>query len=191
MEDVCGEDVLKVATAVLRGSSGDCANVKEYMEDVCGEDALKGWHQESCRALATEIDGAMTDDAYANRAEVDTTKLCRHFWGSFLGSERERVAAERAEREAEEKKAAEERAAAEKQAAEEAAEAEKQAAQEAAKRAAEEKARLAAEAKAKAEEAAANLAAKRAEAEHEAEEAKKKMEEATAAAEESKQKQAV
>merc|ERR1719498_599083 len=104
------------------------------MEDVCGEDVLKGWHQESCRALAAEIDGAMTDDVYANREEVDTEKLCRHFWGSFLGAERERVAAERAEREAEEKKAAEE-----------AAEAEKKAAQEAAKRAAEEKARLAAE----------------------------------------------
>merc|ERR1719301_66362 len=82
------------------------------MEDVCGEDALKGWHQESCRALAAEIDGAMTDDAYSNREEVDTVKLCRHFWGSFLGSERERVAAERAEREAEEEKKKMEEAAA-------------------------------------------------------------------------------
>jgi len=197
-----------IVQAVMTASSGKLASVKEYMADVCGEKELEGWHQSSCQSFASAIESAMTEDAYDNRQSLDTVKVCRSFWAGFAEEERQRVAEERAARDAAEKKAEEERAQAEKKAAEERAEAEKKAAEEraqeekerleklaeekkkadedAVKRAAEESAQRAADAKRLAEAAAAKLAAKKAEAEKMAQEADQKLKEAQTAAEETK-----
>merc|ERR1719487_3210894 len=160
----------------------------------------------------------MSDNDYDNRESFDANKVCTSFWATFTVAEQARLAKEKAEREAEEKRLAEEKAAAEKKAAEkkaaeEKAEAEKKAAEEKAaaeKKAAEEKAladkkaaeeekrhlaeeadNKAREAKAKAEEAAARLAATQAEAAKIAEEAKRKAAEAQAVGEELKKHQAL
>jgi hypothetical protein len=113
----------------------------------------------------------MIDSNYDNRESFDASKVCLSYWSTFTVEEQKRVAQEKAEKEAEEKRLAEEKAAAEKKAAEEAAAAEK-------KRLAEEAAKKAQEAKEVAEEAAKSLADKQAEAATIAEEAKKKAEEA-------------
>lgn len=166
-----------VVSAVVQASNGDRQVVSEYMSDICGEAELSGWHQERCGELASAVHESMLDDNYENRENFNAGSLCSKFWARFAAEEKTRVDQERAEREAEEKKAEEERIAAEKKAAEEAAEAEK-------KRQKEEAEAKAVEAKRQAEEAAAQLKAKKEEAERQAEEAKKKMEEAKVAAEE-------
>jgi pyruvate/2-oxoglutarate dehydrogenase complex dihydrolipoamide acyltransferase (E2) component len=165
-----------VVSAVVQASSGNLANVKEYMGTVCGEPELTGWHQERCTELASAVTDNMIYDDYGNRENFNSNGLCTNFWSKFVVEEKARMDQERAEREAAEKKAAEEAAEAAKKAAEEAAQLKMKQDREEAEKKAE-------EAKRKAEEAAADLAAKKAEAERQAEEAKAKMEEAKSAAE--------
>merc|ERR1719310_24055 len=173
-----GKSCGTVVRAIVQGSGGDRAVAKEYMTDVCSQGIIKGWHQQQCHNLATAVQGSMSADKYSNRANFNTGKLCTSFWSRFLGEEQQRLAQEKAEREAAEKKAAEEekaeREAAEKKAAEEA----ERKKQEEALREKQEAEAKAAEAKAKAAEAAARVAQKKAEAEAVAQAAKKKMEEA-------------
>jgi hypothetical protein len=165
-----------VVSAVVKASSGNRGNVKEYMGIVCGESELSGWHQERCGELAASVFDSMSDDNYENRENFNAASLCSGYWSKFAAEEKVRVDQERAEREAAEKKAEEERIEAEKKAAVEAAEMEK-------RRAKEEAEMKAAEARKQAEDAAAELKAKKEEAERQAQEAKKKMEEAQEAAE--------
>jgi flagellar biosynthesis GTPase FlhF len=165
-----------VVSAVVKASSGNRGNVKEYMGIVCGESELSGWHQERCTELASSVFDSMSDDNYENRENFNEVSLCSGYWKKFAAEEKVRVDQERAEREAAEKKAEEERIEAEKKAAIEAAEEEK-------RRAKEEAEAKAAESRRLAEEAAAELKAKKEEAERQAQEAKAKMEEAQAAAE--------
>jgi len=185
-----GQSCATVVNAVVKASSGDRSNVREYLSDVCAEAELKGWRQERCSTMATAVNKVMTDNSYDNRESFDSNKACTSFWSVFVVDEQARLVKEKAEREAEEKREAEERAAAEKKAAEEKAAAEKEAAEAEKRRLAEEADRKAAEAQERAEEAAQRLADKQAEAAKVAEEAAKKAEEAKAVAEEVKEQQA-
>lgn len=188
-----------VVEAVVKSSSGDRSRVTEYMGVVCGEAELSGWHQGRCSELAAALEGAMIDDNYENRENLNTAKLCTGFWSRFTVEEKARIETEQAERAAAEKKAEEERAAAEKKAEEERVVAEQKAAalaaEEAKRQAKEDAERRAEEAKKAAEEAAAAMKAQKEEsarqaeeAKKQAEEAKKKLEEAQAAAEAASQK---
>lgn len=188
-----------VVEAVVKSSSGDRSRVTEYMGVVCGEAELSGWHQGRCTELASALEGAMIDDNYENRENLNTAKLCTGFWSRFTVEEKARIETEQAERAAAEKKADEERAVAEKKAEEERVVAEQKAAAlaaEEAKRLAKEDAeKKAEEAKKAAEDAAAAMKAQKEEAERQAEQAKqqaedakKKLEEAQAAAEVATQK---
>mmetsp|Transcript_138291 Transcript_138291/g.240661 ORF Transcript_138291/g.240661 Transcript_138291/m.240661 type:complete len:340 (-) Transcript_138291:40-1059(-) len=187
-----------VVLAVVQGSGGDRDVTKEYMGDVCTQVALNSWHKEGCLNLATALDTAMTADSYENRINFDTSALCSKFWARFLEGEKKRLAEEQAQREEQERKAAEAAAEAAKKAQEEAAAAAKKAQEEAAAKAEQQKkdeeSRRAAEAKAAADEAAkilekkkAEVEEKKAEAEAVAEAAKKKMAEAEAAEKEHKE----
>lgn len=164
----------KIVDAVLQSSNGDRGVVQEYMTAVCGEDQLKGWRSDFCRVFANTVSAAMTEDAYANREELDATGVCRQLWHGLADEESVRVQKERAEREAAEREAAEQQrlAAADKaaKAAEAAAAAERQ-------RAAQRAAQEAAEAKRKAEEAVKRT---QEQAAHQADEAKRKIAEAQA-----------
>jgi len=178
-----------VVKAVVSGSSGDKNVVQEYMTDVCGQSQMQGWHQTYCKSLATALDGTMSADTYENRNDFNAQKLCTGFWSQFLKDETARLAEEKIQREAAEKKAAEEAAEREKKAKEEAeAEAKKQAeeaekkaqqeAEEEKKRELEEAAKQKAEAEARAAEAAEKLKHKKAEAEAVAKAAEEKRKEA-------------
>jgi len=183
-----------VVEAVVKSSSGDRSRVTEYMGVVCGEAELSGWHQGRCSELASALEGAMIDDNYENRENLNTAKLCTGFWSRFTVEEKARIETEQSERAAAEKKADEERAAAEKKAEEERVIAEQKAAalaaEEAKRQAKEDAEKKAEEAKKAAEDAAAAMKAQKEEsarqaeeAKKQAEEAKKKLEEAQAAAE--------
>lgn len=180
-----------VVGAIIQGSGGDKDVAKEYMGDVCTQRAISGWHQTQCNALAAAVQGAMSADKYENRENFNTAKLCTSFWSRFLTEEQQRVAKEKAEREAAEKKAAEEAAEKEKQHQEEMKkEAERKKVEEAERKKKEDEAKAAeaaAEAKAKAAEAAERAAQKKAEAEETAKAAQKKIAEAEAAEAEHKQ----
>lgn len=163
-----------VAMAVVEGASGDKSVAKEYLADVCGEKVLTGWRQGRCASLSQAILGMMSADSYDNRQTFNAGKLCGSFWLTFAEEEKARVAKEEADRQAQEKKAAEEAAARQKKAAEEAAAEAKRLKEEEAKR-------LEEEAKAQAEAAAKLVEAKKAEAEAVAKAAKQKAEDAARA----------
>jgi flagellar biosynthesis GTPase FlhF len=169
-----------VVSAVVKASSGNKGNVREYMGIVCGESELSGWHRERCNELTSSLVDSMSYDNYENRENFNEVSLCSGYWEKFAAEEKVRVDQERAEREAAEKKAEEERIEAEKKAAIEAAEAEKRRAKEEAERRAAEARKLAEQA---AQQAEMELKLRKEEAERQALEAKRKMEEAQAAAE--------
>merc|ERR1719217_1133015 len=149
--------------AVMSGSSGEKASVKEYLTDVCGQSILKDWHKERCLGLAKAVDKVMTEDAYENRQNFATVDLCQDMWTEVVAGEKDRAekeAKEEGEREA--KRAAEEEAR-KKEEAEAEAKREKEEAE--AKAKAEEEAK----AKAEAEEAAKQKAEAEAEAKKKAE----------------------
>jgi hypothetical protein len=166
-----------VVKAILQASDGDRRRVQDYMGAVCSESVLQGWHQQRCSDLAEAVRGAMKFDKADNREYVSPALVCSAYWSHFTLEEAQRVVHEQAEREAQEKHAAETRLEAEREAAKEAAELQKN-------KEKEEEERKAAQEKHRAEEAAAKLAAEREQAERQAAEAKQKMQEAQAAAEE-------
>merc|ERR1719408_793980 len=94
-----------VVSAVVKASSGNRGNVKEYMGIVCGESELSGWHQERCGELASSVFDSMSDDNYQNRENFNAASLCSGYWSKFAAEEKVRVDQERAEREAAEEKA--------------------------------------------------------------------------------------
>lgn len=162
-----------VVTAIMAGSSGEKASVKEYLQDVCGQSILKDWHKDRCTSLATAVDKVMTEDAYENRQSFATVDLCSNMWTEVIAAEKDRAekeAKEEAEREAKRQAEEEARKKAE-------AEAEAQREKEEAEAKAKAEAEAAAEAKAKAEEEAAKQ-----KAEKEAAEAKAKAPEPVALA---------
>lgn len=118
----------KVAEAMVQGSQGEKADVKDYLTDVCGQNVLMAADQLLCQKFGDVVENAMTDNTYDNRQEFNAGKVCQSFWSRFVEDEKARVEKEEAERAAAEKakaeKEEEERAAAEK-AAQEAAAAEK------------------------------------------------------------------
>jgi hypothetical protein len=187
-----GKSCRTVVAAIVQGSDGDNAVAKEYMSDVCGQTVMLDWHKQHCLNLAEAVKSTMTADAYQNRNNFNSKKLCDAFWSEFVGEEQKRLAAEKAEREAAEKKAEEEekvaKEAAEKKAQEEAAErarkAEEEAKIEAERKKVEDAAKQKAEAEAKAKEAADRLAQKKAEAEAMAKAAQDKIDEARQAEQE-------
>jgi len=156
-----------VVSAIAQASGGNRGTVKEYMGDVCKQEVLQAWQKEHCGSFAEAIDSGMTDDSYDNRMNFDSSKLCARYWQRFSAEQEQRLKQEKAQREAEEKRLAEERAEAEKKAAEQAAAEKKRQQEEEAKRQAAEAKRQAEEAKKQAEEA-----------ERQAQEAKKQAEEA-------------
>lgn len=133
----------KVAEAMVQGSQGEKADVKEYWADVCSQQVLTEADQLLCQRFGDAVESGMSDNTFDNRENFKADKSCQQFWFKFVDDEKARIEKEEAERAAAEKakaeKEAEERAAAEK-AAEEAAEAEKAAEEKAAaEKAAEEK----------------------------------------------------
>jgi len=164
-----------IVSAVVQASSGSKDDVQEYMDSVCSEEALAGWRAQRCKSLEMAITSAMSDDEYNNREHFDADHLCTGFWTHFSAEENVRLQAEKAEREAAEKKAADERAEAEKKAAEEGAEAEKKEAEEraAAEKKAQEEAAAEALRRTQEEEAAQAAAAKRQAEEEAAQQAQK------------------
>lgn len=172
-----GKSCGTVVTAIIQGSGGDKDVAKEYMADVCTQKSMSGWHQNQCNSLATAVRGSMSVDKYSNRVGFDSSKLCTGFWSKMVDGEKQRLDKEKAEHDAEEKKAAEEAAEDEKKA-------EEERKKEADRKKVEEAERVKQEAQAKAVEAAAKLAQKKAEAAATQEAAEKKMEEAKVAEQE-------
>jgi hypothetical protein len=187
-----GKSCGTVVAAIVQGSDGNNGVAKEYLSAVCGQSVMLGWHQQHCLNLAQAVQGAMSADAYQNRNNFNSKKVCGTYWSEFVTEEQKRLAAEKAEREAAEKKAEEEekaaKEAAEKKAQEEAAErarkAEEEAKIEAERKKVEDAAKQKAEAEAKAKEAADRLAQKKAEAEAMAKAAQEKIDEARRAEQE-------
>lgn len=74
----------KVASAMVSSSSGDRADVSDYMKDVCGQAELQGWHRERCDEFSAALTGALTVDSYTNRGSFDATKLCTGLWQQIV-----------------------------------------------------------------------------------------------------------
>merc|ERR1712048_662414 len=99
--------------------NGDRDNVHEYMTEVCEQSSLKGWKQDNCRNLASNLVNAMSLDTFDNRQHLTGSGICKAFWSQFQLEEKTRLDKERAEQEAAEGKEAQARAQAETKAAEE------------------------------------------------------------------------
>merc|ERR1719408_437926 len=76
------ESCQKITEAVVKGSSGDKDDAKDYMQEVCSTPEMQreSMPERICLAFSNSLLEGMTEDAYSNRENLDTAKLC----GSFL-----------------------------------------------------------------------------------------------------------
>lgn len=77
-----------VVSAVVQGSSGNLATMREYMGNVCNQAIMTGWHQTSCVAIANTIGSKMSASRYDNRVNFQTSAVCDDFWSSFLAEQK-------------------------------------------------------------------------------------------------------
>jgi len=75
------ESCQKITEAVVQGSSGDKDDAKDYMQEVCSTPEMQheSMPERICLAFSNSLLDGMTEDAYSNRENLDTAKLCAGF----------------------------------------------------------------------------------------------------------------
>jgi len=81
----------KVSSAVVHSSSGDRADVVDYMQDVCSQAELQGWHRARCSEFSSGLTDALTNDGYTNRESFDPHAFCTTFWQRIVSEEVSKV----------------------------------------------------------------------------------------------------
>jgi len=75
---------VKVAGSIVEGSSGNKADVAEYMEDVCSCDSRNTEEQQGCLKFKDALAGLMSDDESRNRDGFDYPGFCAEYYTNVV-----------------------------------------------------------------------------------------------------------